>query len=328
VGFPAATSAAFLKKSLSGRNFLYTRHSMRKISTLLLMLMVNFGILITLSFFLRVTGLERYLLQSGIGYQGLAIFCLIFGMGASFISLLLSKRLVKWRMKIQLVDGSHPNPDARRLYEMVQHLALKAGLPKTPEVGIYESPEVNAFATGPSQDDALVAVSTGLISSMRWEETQGVLGHEISHIANGDMVRMTLLQGVMNALVMFVSRIAAQIVVSAMRGDRDERRGGNFFLQFMIVQLFEVVLGLLGMMVVNYYSRFREFRADRGGAALAGRQNMIQALQALQSRVEFVEKARADLQTMKISSGRSGMMSKLFSTHPPLADRIAALQSA
>ncbi len=301
---------------------------MRKLNTLFLMLLVNFGILLTLSFVLRVTGLERYLAANGMGYQGLAIFCMIFGMGASFISLLLSKRLVKWRMKIQLVDSTHINPDARRLFEMVRHLSLKAGLPKTPEVGIYESPEVNAFATGASKDDSLVAVSTGLIAAMKWEEVEGVLGHEIAHIANGDMVRMTLLQGVMNALVMFVSRIAAQIVLSAMRGDRDERRGGNFFMHFMIVQLFEVVLGLFGMIVVNSYSRYREFRADQGGADLAGRQKMISALQALQTRIEFVDKGRPDLATMKISSGRTGVLSKLFSTHPPLSERIAALQSS
>jgi heat shock protein HtpX len=303
---------------------------MRKLNTVFLMLLVNLGIVLTLSFVLKITGLENYLLRSGIGYQGLAIFCLIFGMGASFVSLLLSKKLVKWRLKIHLVDGTHSDPSVRRLFESVRYLSQKAGLPQTPEVGVYESPEVNAFATGPSKDDSLVAVSTGLLASMRQDEIDGVLGHEIAHISNGDMVRMTLLQGVMNALVMFVSRIAAQIVVSAMRGDRDERRqgGGGVFMYFMIVQLFEIALGVLGMLVVNGYSRVREFRADRGGADFAGREKMINALKALKLRAEFVDKGQPDLQALKISGGRGGLVMRLFSTHPPLDERIAALQSA
>ncbi len=297
-------------------------------NTFFLMLLVNLGVLLSLSFLLKVTGLESILFAQGVGYQGLAIFCFIFGMGASVVSLFLSKRIVKWRMRIHLVDGNHPDPQVRRVYESVRHYAQRAGLPKTPEVGVYESPEVNAFATGASKDDALVAVSTGLLASMRPDEVDGVLGHEVAHIANGDMVRMALLQGIMNALVMFVARVAAQIIVSSMRGerDRDSGGGGNIFLYFIIVQLLEVIFGLVGMIVVNWYSRVREFRADRGGAEIAGRDRMLNALRALQARLEFVDKGQPDLQTMKISGGRGGLMAKLFSTHPPLDDRISALQ--
>ena len=189
-----------------------------------------------------------------------------------------------------------------------------------PEVGVYDSPEVNAFATGPSKSRSLVAVSTGLLRSMRHEEVEGVLAHEIAHIQNGDMVTMTLIQGVVNAFVMFFARIIANIV----RQMVDERISHLVF--FAVTLVLDILLGILGMMVVAWFSRAREFRADAGGAALAGKSKMIGALQRLMQNKELVDNSQPQLATMKINGGK-GFMS-LISTHPPLEVRIAALQQA
>lgn len=193
-----------------------------------------------------------------------------------------------------------------------------------PEVGIYRSPEVNAFATGPSRGNALVAVSSGLLESMDGQAVEGVIGHEVSHIANGDMVTMTLLQGVVNTFVMFFSRVAAWALSSAMQGDRDERRGPNPMMYWITTMVFEVAFSLLGMLVVNYFSRRREYRADYGGAKLAGKEKMVHALKALKSRYE-VDTSHPALSTLKINGKRGGVMA-LLATHPNLDDRIAALQ--
>jgi heat shock protein HtpX len=192
-----------------------------------------------------------------------------------------------------------------------------------PQVGVYDSPDVNAFATGPTKKRSLVAVSTGLLRKMDRDEVEGVLGHEISHIANGDMVTMTLLQGVVNAFVMFLARVLAFAIVQALR--RDDSEGMSYGIYFAVQIVLEIVLMFLGMIVVASFSRFREFRADKGGAHLAGREKMIRALEKLRRDVEAVQENRQPaLQTLQISS-RSGMM-RLFSTHPPLEDRIARLQ--
>ena len=189
-----------------------------------------------------------------------------------------------------------------------------------PEVGIYNSPEVNAFATGPSKSKSLVAVSSGLLRGMRREEVEGVLAHEMSHIANGDMVTMTLIQGVVNAFVLFASRIIANIARNAV----DERIA--FMVQMIVTIVLDIALGILGAMVVAWFSRAREFRADAGAAALAGRGNMIAALRRLQTTHQLVDPSNQALATMKIAGGdRRWMM--LFSTHPPLEARIAALES-
>ena len=198
------------------------------------------------------------------------------------------------------------------------HQSGTAGLSGMPEVGIYESPELNAFATGPTRSRALVAVSTGLLGSMSRGELEGVLAHELSHVANGDMVTMTLVQGVVNAFVMFLARVIAFAVAQSM--ERDNRRT----VQFLVTIVLEIALSLLGMIAVAWFSRRREFRADAGGAKLAGTGSMVAALEALRRRYEPLDNQPA-YASLKIAGGRTGFMA-LISTHPPLEDRIAALK--
>jgi heat shock protein HtpX len=220
-------------------------------------------------------------------------------------------------MGVQLVDGRTGQAELDWLYDTVAHLARKANLPM-PEVGIYDSPEVNAFATGPSKSRSLVAVSSGLLRSMRREEVEGVLAHEVSHIQNGDMVTMTLIQGVVNAFVIFFARIIANLI----RQMVDERISHLVF--FVTTLVLDIALGILGMMVVAWFSRAREFRADAGAATLSSRGNMIAALQRLAANKGLVDESQPQLATMKINGGK-GFMS-MISTHPPLEARIAALQ--
>ena len=280
---------------------------------ILLFVATNLAIMVTLSVILSVLGINGY----G-GLQGQLLFCLIWGMGGSFISLQMSRFIAKQAMGVQLVDGRSGHADADWLYGTVRQLTDRAGLPM-PEVGIHESPEVNAFATGPSKSRSLVAVSSGLLRSMQRDEVEGVLAHEVSHIANGDMVTMTLIQGVVNAFVMFFARVIASILRNAV----DERMSGAVY--FMTVIVLQIGLGLLGSVVVCWFSRAREFRADAGAATLAGRGKMISALQRLQQNAKMIETDHPALATMKIS-GTRGWLS-LLSTHPPLDERIAALQN-
>jgi heat shock protein HtpX len=246
-------------------------------------------------------------------------------MGGAFISLGLSKVMAKWTMGVKVIDPASAEPGARELVNTVHNLARAAGLPKMPEVGVYDSPEVNAFATGPTRSRALVAVSTGLLQRMGQREVEGVLGHEITHVANGDMVTMTLVQGVINVFVMFFARVIAFAVVQFMRGDRD--RGGSWGLQYLITFVLEIVLSLLGAIAVSAFSRWREFRADAGGARLAGRESMISALQALQRSTELVDTRQQALATLKIA-GKRGGLALLFASHPPLEERIERLRHA
>lgn len=250
----------------------------------------------------------------------MAIFCFVWGMGGAFISLAISRWMAKRAMGVKLVDGNTGNPDADWLYRTVERLAQQAQLPM-PEVGIYESPEVNAFATGPSKKRSLVAVSTGILRSMKRNELEAVLAHEVSHIGNGDMVTMTLLQGVVNAFVMFIARIVASVVAS---NSRDER--GSSMLYFVVRMVAEIVLGFAGMLVTSWFSRHREFRADEGGAALAGTGNMVAALERLGAVPQTVDPRAPALASFKIAGGARGLMA-LFSTHPPLEDRIQALRN-
>lgn len=282
---------------------------------ILLFVITNFLVMITISILLTVLGVNRYLSAAGINYEQLAIFCLVWGMAGSLISLAISKVSAKWTMGLQVVDRS--SPEAAWLVLMVEDLSRKAGLPKTPEVTIYDSPEVNAFATGPSRRNSLVAFSTGLLRSMNRNEIEGVAGHEIAHIANGDMVTMTLLQGVVNAFVMFFARVIAFVV------SQNVREESRYTIQYTITMVLEMVLGLLGMIVVCGFSRWREFRADRGGAQYAGKHDMIAALERLAANQRMYDQAPS-LATLKISGG----VGVLFSTHPPLEKRIAALRSA
>jgi heat shock protein HtpX len=258
--------------------------------------------------------LDRYLTRNGIDYPTLMMFSLVWGFGGSIISLLMSRVMAKSAMGVQLVGGRTGQAELDWLHQTVASLARKAGLPM-PEVGIYDSPEVNAFATGPSKRSSLVAVSSGLMRSMRRDEIEGVLAHEVSHIQNGDMVTMTLVQGVVNAFSIFLSRVLASLF---RRDDRDSST------PFMMTFLFQMVFSFLGMFIVAWFSRAREFRADAGAAVLSSRENMIAALQRLAANKTLVDTSQPQLATMKISGARSWMA--LASTHPPLEERIAALQ--
>lgn len=293
-----------------------------------LFLAVNLLVVATISILLQLLGIRPYLTAYGIDYNALMAFCLVYGMTGAFISLALSRVMAKWMMGVQVIDPQTRDPELQGLVQTIYGLARSAGLPAMPEVGIYDSPEVNAFATGPTKSRSLVAVSTGLLERMRQDEVEGVLGHEIAHVANGDMVTMTLIQGVVNAFVMFLSRAIAFAIMQAMRGDRDERdRGGmNTWAYFAVQFVLEIVFMILGSMVVAWFSRYREFRADAGGARLAGRQSMINALERLRRTYEDVDPtAQPAVQALKISSRPGGVM-RFFSTHPPLEERIARLQ--
>lgn len=294
--------------------------------------LVNILVVVTISITLSLLGVNHYLTQYGIDYQQLAIFCLVWGMGGSFISLLLSRYMAKAMMGVQVIDPMTRDPELQQLVQTVHHLARSAGLSTMPEVGIYDSPDLNAFATGPSKSRSLVAVSTGLLGRMKRDEVEGVLGHEIAHIANGDMVTLTLIQGIVNAFVMFLARVLAFAISQAMRNDREERSNTSPFMQHMMVIVFEIFFSILGSMVVAWFSRYREFRADAGGARVAGRDKMISALRALQRVYESpavadVPDAPDAIRAFQISSRKGGGILRFFSTHPPLEDRINALET-
>ena len=282
-----------------------------------LFMATNIAIMVTLMFVLSLLGFTGYLRADGLDYAALLVFSFVWGMGGAFISLAMSRWLAKMAMGVQLVDGRTGNSELDWLYQTVEQQTRKAGLPM-PEVGVYDSPEVNAFATGPSKRRSLVAVSSGLLRSMQRDEVAGVLAHEVTHIANGDMVTMTLIQGVVNAFSIFFSRVIANIIRQLV----DERISHLVF--FISTIVFDIVFSMLGMVVVAWFSRAREFRADAGGAAIAGRGNMIAALQRLAQNQALVDNRQPQLATMKIN-GVKGFMG-LISTHPPLEDRIAALQ--
>ena len=282
-----------------------------------LFLATNIAIMVTLMTVLSLLGFSGYLTATGIDYAALMVFSLVWGFGGAAISLLMSRWMAKMAMGVQLVDGRTGQAELDWLHQTVASLARKASLPM-PEVGIYDSAEVNAFATGPSKRSSLVAVSSGLMRSMRREEIEGVLAHELSHVQNGDMVTMTLIQGVVNAFSIFFSRVIANIVRQLV----DERISGLVF--FVTTIVFDIVFSLLGMMVVAWFSRAREFRADAGAAVLSDRNKMIAALQRLQANQALVDTSQPQLATMKIN-GAKGFMA-LMSTHPPLEERIAALQ--
>ncbi len=283
---------------------------------------VNILIVVMLSLVMNLLGVQPYLTSYGINYQSLLIFCLIWGMGGAFISLQLSKWMAKTMMGVEIVSTNGPHSD---LVHMVHHLSKKAGLTTMPEVGIYQSPDLNAFATGPSKKNSLVAVSTGLMQKMDREELEGVLAHEVSHIANGDMVTMTLIQGVMNAFVMFLARALAFAISQATKKD-DEGEGGGlgFFAQYALIMLFEMIFGVLASIVVFWFSRLREFRADSGAASISSKEKMIKALEALKRSYPNLHKGESSFQAMQISSKTN--WAEVFSTHPNLDRRIEALK--
>jgi heat shock protein HtpX len=288
---------------------------------------VNILIMITISLVMNIFGIGHYITSSGIDYGALMVFCLLWGMGGSFISLKLSKWMAKKFMGVEIITATGPHGE---LVRTVHGFAKRAGLETMPEVGIFESPEVNAFATGPSKNNSLVAVSTGLLQQVSPAGVEGVIGHEVAHIANGDMVTMTLIQGVMNAFVMFFARIAAFAVSSAISSDDDDGPGLGYFAHIMVVMFFEVIFGILAAVVVNWFSRYREYRADAGGASLAGKESMISALEGILNSQQQLATAKApvkvdkSMRAMCINSKSSWMA--LFSTHPPLEQRIEQLK--
>lgn len=284
-----------------------------------LFFLTNILVILTISVVVQVLGVNQYLTATGLDYGMLLTFCLIYGFVGSGVSLLLSKFMAKTFMRVQIVDERGPHAD---LVRRVHQLSRAAGLAQMPEVGVYDSPEVNAFATGPSRNNSLVAVSSGLLSQMNADEVEGVLAHEVAHIANGDMVTMALIQGVVNAFVMFLARIASFALAQAMRGDRDSDR--PVIPSYLVTFLFEMLFGFLALFIVSWFSRQREFRADAGSARVAGKSKMIAALRRLQQKQSSLADASSSVQAMKISS-KKGIFAFL-STHPSLEDRIAALE--
>lgn len=292
-----------------------------------LFLAINILVVVTLSIVLNIFHVQPFLKGYGLDIKSLLIFCFIWGMGGAFISLALSRQMAKWMMGVHVINPDTADPDLRRLVATVHQLARDAHLPDMPEVGIFESSEPNAFATGPTKKRSLVAVSSGLLRRMSQKELEGVIAHEIAHIANGDMVTMTLIQGVVNAFVMFLARVLAY-VFSGMGRSRDQGSSGSYLGYMMFVFLFEVVFMVLGSMVVCWFSRFREFRADRGGADIAGQDKMIAALESLQKMqaIHDPQTEKPSYAALKISTRKKSGIMMLFATHPPLEERISRLR--
>lgn len=288
-----------------------------------LFIATNILVIATISIITSALGLRSYLTAYGIDYSQLAMFCLIWGMAGSFISLLMSKFIAKMAMGVVVINPNNATREEHFLLEIIYDLAKKARLKKMPEVGIYRSSELNAFATGPSKNHSLVAVSSGLLMSMNRDEIEAVLGHEISHITNGDMVTMTLVQGVVNSFALFLSRIIAYAISLSM--SRSDEKSGEFsYMTYSILTfVFDILFTLLGTILVAAYSRWREYRADFGGAKLVGRDKMIAALKRLHNGADVEDDRAPSLAVLKIAHHSSWL--EIFSTHPPIDKRIARL---
>lgn len=286
-----------------------------------LFLLTNIAIIFVLSIVLQLVGFEGYLTQNGLDMSQLLLFCAVFGMGGSFISLAMSKWMAKRAMGAQVIDDPR-DERSRWLVNTVQNLARQRGI-GMPEVAVFDSPEPNAFATGASKNNALVAVSTGLLRNMDDRQIEAVLGHEISHVANGDMVTLTLIQGVVNTFVMFLARVVGYAIDKAVFRNERDGVGIGYFVTVIVAQ---IVFGILASIIVMWFSRQREFRADSGGADLAGRENMISALQALK-RPADPHGLPEQMQAFGVAGGPA-KWGALFMSHPPLDDRIAALRNA
>lgn len=286
---------------------------------ILLFLATNIAVMIVISILFNLLGLGNYLNAQGTGIDlgSLLMMSAVIGITGSVISLAMSKTMAKSSMGVQVIEQPQ-NQTEKWLYDVVVRQSQKAGI-GMPEVGIFQAPVANAFATGMNRNSALVAVSTGLLQSMTPDEVEAVVGHEISHVANGDMVTMALMQGVLNTFVYFFATIIGHVVDRAISGEERGRGMGYYIIQ-MVAQ---IALGFLASMLVAWFSRHREFRADAGGASLAGREKMIGALRALQ-RGHEAEELPGQLAAFGINGGG---IQKLFMTHPPLEERIAALQN-
>ncbi|MGZ8219263.1 protease HtpX [Methylomagnum sp.] len=291
-----------------------------------LFLLTNAAVLLLISVVFHVLGLGQYLGQRGVhlNLDSLLLMSAIMGMSGSFISLLISKWMAKKSMGVFVIEQP-ANSTEQWLVETVARQAQRAGIGR-PEVGLFDSPEPNAFATGFSKNSALVAVSTGLLHNMDADEVEAVLGHEISHVANGDMVTMGLLQGVVNTFVYFFATIIGHVVDRTLFRSGDDERGGYGPAYYITQMVAQVVLSVLATMIVMWFSRWREFRADAGGASLAGRGKMVGALRALQ-RAHEPQNLPGEFAAFGISGGIAAGFQKLFMSHPPLEERIAALQN-
>lgn len=290
---------------------------------ILVMVVANVVISLVVGFL----GLGPAMTANGINYSTLMVICLVWGMAGSFVSLWISKWMAKRAYGVEIVSTTGPYGE---LVRKVHEFAKRAGIEKMPEVGIYHSPEINAFATGATKNSSMVAVSTGLLEKMNTDEAEGVLGHEVAHIANGDMVTLALVQGVVNAFVMFFARIATIAIDNLMRGNDDNGKGLGWIAYMVIYNVLYTVFSILAAPIVFGFSRYREYRADSGGATLAGKQKMIAALEALKRNYNNLDQFDDGIQrdssvrAMQISSRMS--WTEMFSTHPTLDKRIEKLK--
>ena len=305
---------------------------MRIAKRVFLFITINFLVILTLSLVLSVLGIQPYLTSFGLDMKSLIFFCLIWGIGGAFISLSLSRIMAKWLMGVKIIDPQKAHGPEKKLFQIVEKLTRHANLSHIPQLGIFQSHHMNAFATGPTKKRSLIAVSTGLLQNMDEREIEAVLAHEISHITNGDMVTMTLMQGIINAFVMFLARILAFALSSLGRGNGKRTSYMSFYL---LTFLFEFIFMIFGSIVIAFFSRWREFRADRGGAILSSKTNMIAALTRLQqqntSEKNFLknsQKKKTAFNAMMISMPRKRGFLSLFATHPPLEDRIKRLKES
>jgi len=290
------------------------------IKRIFLFVLTNIAVLLVLSVVAQLLGIDTYLAAHGQSLEGLLVWAALFGFGGAFVSLAMSKMQAKMFMGVQVIAPQTTDPNARWLLSVVEQHARNVGV-RMPEVGIFNSPEPNAFATGMSRNSSLVAVSSGLLQRMSRPEIEAVLGHEMTHVANGDMVTLTLIQGVVNTFVLLLARVVGNIIDRAVFRS-DDGRGIASFLTFYVLQ---IAFGLLATPIVMWFSRWREFRADRGGAQLAGTPNMIAALEELK-RVHEPLPTR-QFAAFGIAGGDGGGLKRLFMSHPPLDERIAALRS-
>lgn len=289
----------------------------------LLFLGTNLAIIVVASITLSLLGVNSFLDETGtnLNLQSLLIFCFVFGMAGSFISLLLSKKIAKWTMKVQIIDKPR-NSSEEWLFRTIENQSKEAGI-GMPEVGIFQAQQANAFATGANRNKALVAVSSGMLNRFDKPEIEAVLGHEIGHVANGDMITLALIQGVVNTFVMFLARIVG-FAVDRVILRNEEGLGLGYFITTIVA---EIVLAILASTIVFWFSRKREFRADEAGARFGSRNGMINALQRLKAESEVPNQLPESMQAFGITGGKRSGIKALFSTHPPLEDRIAALQN-
>ena len=295
-----------------------------------LFLGLNILIISCVSILCDLLNVQPYISKAGLNIESLAIFCFIWGMAGSLIALLLSKKIAKWMLSVKIIDNfSSSSEIEQKLYSIVQNISSKGGIIKMPEVGIFKSSQANAFATGSTKNSALIAVSSHLLETLSTSELEAVIAHEVAHIKNGDMVTMSLLQGVINAFVMFLSRICA-FALSGMGGKDNRRSSGSSMSFFLFTILFEMLFLSLGSILIFYVSRKREFAADKEGALLVGKEKMIAALQALKNSVTLPKKdleKQKSFAAMMIRSTKPSKLSKLFSTHPTIEERITNLQA-